>query len=339
MLKRIIIPKTKVVSGVPGKVMTMKKYFKENPPIIGEHAPELSDIIYFDVEPFLKVTLPDYQRWFEYSRFIQLVREIQAYGPNELFAIKVVLRNDKATPHDGRHRVLAFWALDINKIPGRILRFKNRIDEIRHFQSLNRKTVGLTRERDLLNKKLEGEPLASLVYKLGSQDPNSKWSDKVSLIGVNNKNEKMSVANFIKVVNWIAVGIRGGIESNSYRRANKRVQKLSYDEMLSNMNAFHDWFFTFAPTIKSSKDIFHKNTVLISMLEFYYSSSRQDLSHPSLSQEKILSTSIQKFRNYSFYNLTTFDLKTAPDHLFEHYNLVKPGKMRKHPVKRIFAKK
>ena len=309
----------------------MKKYFEENPPEIGGQAPKTTQRIEANVQQLMKTNLPTYQRGFELARTKSIVESISYFGPMDAFTIVLVQHGSNLEIHDGRHRVVAYYVLGIKTIPAILVTFNNKEDEINHFNTINDARVGTKLEQKILNGMQANDPLSLLIYELGFTDPESKWCDKVALIGTDKHKEKMSVANFCKVVNWAGLKLRRRREGESIFRALRKIEALTYDEIRSGVNAFHDWFYNFATEIKVVNDVFHKDRVLISLLEFFYCAQKQESKSKMLQPEKIFAASINKFRGYNFTDLSRFDAATAPDALFDHFN----KKRGTYPVKRI----
>jgi len=330
MLKKVSINRMKTLPDNK-RVEQMKSYFQENPPVIGKQSPKSVTEAELNVAMLVKTKLPAYQRWFEYGRFKDVVNTIIKFGPSVVFSITVIKNGEILHIHDGRHTTLAYWVLGFETIPANIVEFQSAADEIQHFNNLNRKRTGTKYEQDLLNGFQAKEALPCLIYKLGLQDQQSKWSDKVGLLGTKNRNEKMTAANFSKIVNWAGLGLRRRREGESDMRASRKLEKLSYESILEGVNLFHDWFFNFATPIKKKNDYFHKDKVLISMLEFFYCAIRQDSNKKILSSERILNDSITRFSRFNWQELNDYDVSKAPDKLFAEFNL----KRGVYPVIRI----
>jgi len=313
------------------KLLAMKAYYEEHPPVIGVHAPETVEIIDLNVEMLINTKLPPYQRWFEQKRFDTIVKSIIEFGPSPAFIIIVNKKGDILDIHDGRHRTLAYWVLGYQNIPAVVVGFKTERDEITHFNAMNEKSVPLKYEQRLLNGYQAGDKLPCLIYKLAHQDPASKWSDKVALLGVEKRNEKMSAPNFAKILNWIGILLRRRVEGESAERALRKLEHLPYTVIRERLNAFHDWYYSFATPIKLKNDVFHKDKVLISMLEFYYCALIQNSKKKLLQPDNILNTAKSKFRTFNWQDLSGYDASTAPNQLFEHFNRSR----KRNPVKRI----
>lgn len=313
-------------------VENMRSFFQENPQTIGEMSPRTAEFVELDVEDLMKKTLPQYQRGFELPRAKSLVQSIIEHGYMPASIITVVVQSDKTiSVHDGRHRAVACYILGIKTIPSVVVTFKKEAHEIRYFNTINARKTGTKLEQKILNEFQANDPLALLIYDLGYIDPNSRWSDKVALLGVEKMKDKMSLANFCKVVNWAGLGLRRRLEGGSNSRAINKLKNMTYEEIREGTNMFHDWFYHFANPVKVQNDVYHKDKVLISMLEFFYCSLRQPSSVTLLKPEKLLKTSVNSFRNYNFDMLNAFDAATAPDKLFDYFN----KKRAKYPVQRL----
>jgi len=331
-MKRELIIETMNVNPNHRMIESMRKLFQENPPVIGEMAPQNIEYVDFSVDELIEKTLPHYQRGFEIGRAKDLVRSMTSFGYMPASIIVIVKKSDGTLDlHNGRHRTVASYVIGIKNIPAVIVTFKNIADEISHFNAINKARTGTKIEQTILNEFQANEPLALLLYELGYMDPASKWSDNVAFIGVENRKDKMNVANFCKVVNWIGFELRRRREGESNVRALSKLEKTPYPVILDRVNRFHDWYYKFATPIKLQNDVFHQDRVLISLLEFFYCAHKQNSTAALLQPDKILKTSINTFRNYDFRMLTKFDAATAPDQLFDHFN----KKRQVYPVKRV----
>ena len=331
-MKRNLVIETMNVNPNHQTIESMRTLFQKNPPSIGEMAPQDVEFTEVNVDELMKKTLPHYQRGFELSRAKDLVQSMTRYGYMPASIIVIVKRSDKSLDlHNGRHRTVAAYVVGIKDIPAVLVSFKNKADEINHFNTINKARTGTKIEQTILNGFQAEDPLCMLIYELGYMDPASKWSDKVALIGAEKLKDKMSIGNFCKIVNWVGLRLRRRREGESNIRALSKLKKRSYPEILDEVNKFHDWYYNFATPIKVQNDIFHQDKVLISLLEFFYCSSQQNSTAALLQQDKILKTAINIFRNYNFRVLSTFDAATAPDMLFEYFN----KKRRKYKIKRV----
>lgn len=332
MVKRKVVIDRMTTDPKHTSVEAFRKYIQEDPPEIGKMAPQNVEFAELDVNDLMKKTLPQYQRGFEFNRTKALVQSMINYGYMPASLAVVVKRKDGSLDlHDARHRAVACYILGIEKIPSVIVSFKNEADEINHFNTINASRSGTKLEQQIMNGFQANDPYCMLIYDLGYMDTNSKWSDKVALIGTERQKEKMTVTNFCKVVNWAGLGVRRRREGSGANRVAAKMRVLNYQETLERMNLFHDWFYKFATPIRVQNDMFHKDKVLISMLEFFYCALRQESKSKYLSTTRILDSSVSMFRNYNFQMLNTYDAGTAPDKLFEHFN----KKRGKYPVKRI----
>jgi hypothetical protein len=335
MKKKIVIA-AKSTSPNNTRIETMKKYFDETHVEIGTKAPETSVYVEADVNELMETHLPQYQRDFEVKRCEDIVKSIINHGPIKAYPILIVRKGEgKPYIHDGRHRTVAFWILGFKKIPAIQVEFNSEEDEIAHFNTINSGSMGMKRDQKMLNEFQANDPYAMLIYDLGATDPDSKWSDKVALLGTDQLKEKMSVSNFCKIVNWAGFGIRRRLDNDSRVAVIRKLKTLSYKKARENMNLFHDWFFNFATPIKVKNDTFHNDRVLISLLEFFYCTIRQTSKSKHLQPRNVLRKSISSFRTFNFLELTSYDAKSAPDRLFTHFNTAANGKPKKNQVKRI----
>lgn len=317
------------------KIVKMKELYKDNPPTIGMQAPTSSKLIEVKVDGLVNSTLPQYQRGYEHSRTERIVNSIIRFGHMGASVITIVKkRNGDLFMHDGRHRLLALYILDIPTSMANIVQFRNQADEIDYFNMINESQRPLTPEQRLLNNFQANNPLALLIYDLGYLDTNSKWHDKVALSGCGNKSGKLSVANFRKIVNWAGLGLRRRMEGESDVRALRRWSNTEYSIVLQSSNRFHDWYYEMASTPHFPGDVYTKDKVLISLLEFYYCSYRQDSSKAVLQPERILTTAAKKFKSFPLDILQSYDASKAPTVLFEHFN-GKGAKKRANPVEQV----
>jgi len=331
MARKLVI-ESKNVNPKHQTIESMRKLYKETPPNIGEMAPQEVKFVEVDVKELMDETLPQYQRGFELGRTKILIRSMTKFGYMPASIIVIVKKLDGSVYlHDGRHRTVASYVIGIKKIPAVIVTFKNIADEINHFNAINKARAGTKIEQTIFNEFQANDPLAMLIYELGYMDPHSKWSDKIALIGAEKLKDKMSVANFCKIINWVGLQLRRRREGESNIRALSKLKKTSYPEILGRVNKFHDWYYKFATPIKVVNDVFHQDRVLISLLEFFYCAHQQNSTAALLQPDKILNTAVNTFRNYNFQELSRFDSATAPDQLFDHFN----KKRKTYKVKRV----
>jgi len=294
-MKRELVIETMNVNPNHRTIESMRKLYQENPPVIGDMAPQTVRFTKVNVNNLMKKTLPQYQRGFELGRAKDLVQSMTRYGYMPASIIVIVRRSDRSLDlHNGRHRTVAAYVVGIKKIPAVLVTFKNKEDEINHFNTINKGKAGTKIEQTILNEFQASNPLAILIYNLGYMDPNSKWSNKVALIGVGVEKfkDKMNVANFCKIINWAGLRLRRRREGESNIRALNRLKTVSYFEILNRINKFHDWYYKFATPIKVQNDIFHHDRVLISLLEFFYCAHQQNSTVALLQPNKILTASI-----------------------------------------------
>jgi len=314
-----------------GAIENLKKFYEENPPDIGGSAPKTIERIEVNILDLITNNLPAYQRKFEWGRVKTIIKSIRQFGLLEIILISLVMHNKNLEIHDGRHRTIALYILGYKTIPAMLIVFKNKKDEIKHFNTINRAIAGAKLDQRIFNDYQADEPLGLLLYDLGFMDKNSKWSNKVALIGTKNAKEKMNVSNFLKIVNWAGLGLKRSSQGSHKHRANLRIQKLEYEEIKRRTNEFHDWFYNFATEVKVVKDIFHTSKVLTSLLEFYLASQKQQSTLKMLQPETILNSAVNKFRRVNWLDLSKFSSVKAPDMLFEAFN----KKREKYPVLRV----
>lgn len=336
MAKRLIISKQTTLPDHK-KIEAMKAHFEKNPPKMGVQAPISIKKGKMKVANLMGILLPQYQRGYEQKRTEDLVQSIILFGIMKSVVITVVVdKNGEIIGiHDGRHRLVALHILGFVNVEVVMVEFKCDQDEIDHFNMINKSQRPLTPEQRMMNGFQAGNQLSTLIYKLGYFDSNSKWSDKVSLMGTGvAKKGSISVANFTKIMNWVALELRRRMEGESDLRATRKLEKMKYEDMLDRMNEFHDYFYKLAHFPHPKGDIFMKDKVLISILEFFYCANNQPSTKLVLSPERILKTSISKFRGFNFNELQGYDAAKAPNYLFQEFNGIGARK-RANPVVRI----
>jgi len=340
-IKKVTIDQMPTLPENNKKIQMMKQHFKENPPKLGIQAPVSSTLVTMDVDPLLETLLPQYQRGYEHSRAESIIQSIIRFGYIDSSVITVVKtkKGELKALHnsDGRHRLIALYILNEPTIQVNVVQFTNESDEIDYFNMLNESQRPLTPEQRALNSFQANHPLAMLIYDLGYLNSSSRWNNKVALAGSGNPKGKMSVANFRKVLNWAGFGLRRRMEGESDIRALRRLEKMKYDDILEGVNMFHDWYYNFAKFPHVKGDVYTKDKVLISMLEFFYCAIRQESPKAVLNPDRILKAAISKFQLFNFEQLQGYDASKAPDILFEEFN-GKGIRARANPVKRIGIK-
>jgi len=319
------------------KVEAMAKYYRENPPTLGLQAPTTSKLKNFKVDDLINTLLPQYQRGYEHSRTERIVHSMIRFDKLGSSIVTVVMnqKGEIVAMHDGRHRLVALHILNEKIVKANIVQFKEEADEIDYFNMINESQRPLTPEQRILNCFQAEDPLAILIYDLGYIDTDSKWHNKVSLLGTTDSPKgKLSVANFRKIVNWAGLGLRRRMEGESDIRALRKLEKMDYSVILNGMNSFHDYYYQFARFPHYVGDVFTKDKVIISLLEFFYCAIRQNSHKAVLSPQRILRSSVSKFRLFNFKQLQDYDAGKAPNSLFEEFNGKGP-KARANPVVRL----
>lgn len=304
------------------KIEAMRAYFIKNPPTIGIQAPQSSNLTPLKVLYLMDLLLPQYQRDYQHSRTEFIVQSIIRFGHigSSIITVLKDKNGDIIGTHDGRHRLVASYILGEKIIMTNVVQFRTDADEIDYFNMVNTSKRPLSPEQRLYNEFEANWPLANLIYDLGYIDANSKWSGKVALRGADNFAGQMSVANFRKVVNWAGFGLKRRMEGEADIRALSRLQKMNPKDILEGVNMFHDWYYELARFPHPKGEVFVKDKVLISLLEFFYSAIRQDSTKVAMQPDKILRAALPKFRLYRMEQLQGFDASKAPDQLFEVFN-------------------
>lgn len=189
-----------------------------------------------------------YQRDLDPKRWKPLLKSMQkdGYWPQEV----IVLNQDNENV-DGQHRLKAAKEYGLTEIPCVIFHFNSIEEEAKKFDELNGYNSRQKPIDQWNSKRIWGDPIAKLVYKL-NEDPRSTFKGMIKVKGNHTgpDKKKFTIPSIITLLCTICFNLRAPHYKNTDHNLSNKMQNdfrnLDYDEALKKGAMFLQWFRRFA---------------------------------------------------------------------------------------------
>jgi hypothetical protein len=151
-------------------------------------------------------------------------------------------------------------------------------------------------------------------------DTGSKFYNIVGWKGVSKSTTQITLPVFMKIFNWIGLGIRRKWDSGYDGALQHTCQEMTtqqYNQVRDRLNLFADWFFAWAGSSAGKPDVF-KEKILIGFMDFYLMMIEQSPSACVLTRHK--RESIRRFAPYNMANLLPLDFTGVVSNIIKQYN-------------------
>jgi len=272
----------------------------------------------YDLEILLEKNLHKFQRDIQLPRLKKIARKIFKFG----FILIPIIVDENYKMVDGQHRAIVAYKMGFTHIPVVVYSFKTSTDKADFFSEMSKPEGGAIAVLDRVNAAHQSKyPYESLLYMLAEKDPSSSFCDKVSLKGVKNRNKKIPLPAFIKMVNWIVFGVRRPWQQSidaPLQDLAKDMGKKEYANALARMNDFASWLFGWAGSTRDSRPLLYKDKIICGMLDFYLIMEENATTKKRLNRFK--RDSRIRFQTYELNNLMSFDITAVPGNIIKAHN-------------------
>ena len=259
-----------------------------------------------------------FQRRLQIGRLKHISKKIQKFG----FLMIPIIVDENYKMVDGQHRVIVAYLLGFKQVPVVVYNFKNQMEKAKFFSTMSIPEGGPIAVMDRVNaKKLAGDPYESMIYKLVVTDKLSLFRNKVSFKDQPNPNSKISLPSFMKITNWIGLGIRRGWETSYDGYLQGTVGKLGsagYMDVRDKLNEFATWTFSWAGSTRASRSLLYRDKILCGFLDFYIFMGTCRGNKRKWNTVKKLSA--RKFMSYELQGLMDKDITAVPSSITAYYN-------------------
>ena len=227
----------------------------------------LEDRVYINVEDINTERPACYNRpiKFEWAMKIARIMEREGYHPSQ-----VVELNDKYQIIDGQHRVVACMFAGITKIPVTIYKFKTLEDEAAFYNQRNTCRKDLAPREQWHSKRVEGNPLAVLLYKMvGDVDSSLYRCIDLSKTTVTiNQDRRVTASLVVHVVNLMVTGTNLAYKKEISNKIDEGIRKLDYVTIRDRINQLFNLFYGLFGS-RSNTPLAYNDRIFRSYLSFF----------------------------------------------------------------------
>jgi len=287
--------------------------------------PELLQVIEeYPIEELIDKNLFIFQRDLQLRRLIKIARKIIRFD----FLFIPIILDEALKMIDGQHRVTVAYLLGMKTVPVAVYRFRRPSDKPDLFSEISMPEGGPPAILDRMNsRKIAKYPYESTIHRIITDDA-CVFYDKVVWKGSKGK-EKITLPTFIKIFNWIGLGVRRGWQSENDGMLQHRTGGMTeedYIELRERLNVFGIWFFSWAGDDRSANPDLYKEKIIVGFMDFYLhmiktSSSKTDLN-------SMMKRSKQKFLTFNPANVAHYDYEGVLGYLLKEFNSNKPKHTR-----------
>jgi len=295
---------------------------------IESREPEFMDMILdYPIDTLIEKNLPAFQRDLQVDRLIKIAKKILEFG----FLIIPIVLDETLRMIDGQHRVTVAKVMGLKTVPVVVYKFKTAKDKPKLFAKISMPEGGAPAILDRMNsRKIAGYPYETMIHRLIMLDDASKFYDRVIWKGTSNNKSKITLPVFIKMFNWIGLGVRRSWQSSydeMYQHMVSEINEEKYIELRGNMNRFATWLFAFVGDDRSANKDFYKDKIIVGIMDFYLYMIDDAKTENEL--KTMRNRSIQRFRSdFNPVNVLRYDHAGVLAYLLEKYNKSKPIKSR-----------
>ncbi|MCK5616108.1 hypothetical protein KAR91_80335 [Candidatus Pacearchaeota archaeon] len=282
--------------------------------------PEFVEIIMdYPIEDIIEKNLYLFQRKLQSGRLIKIGQKVIEFG----YLVIPIMLDELGKMVDGQHRVTVLHLMGFKTIPAVIYKFQNQKDKPYVFSKISMPEGGGPALLDRINtRKIAGYPYETMIHKLIMLDTHSMFYDRVGYKGASNLNQKISLPNFIKMFNWIGLGVRRKWDANYDPFLQDTVQQMnreSYETVRDRLNSFAVWLFGWAGDTREggNKDLY-KEKVITGFMDVYLMMIDQAENAGDLVRMKRESS--RRFKGFKVVNLMHLDHEGIPGAIIQKYN-------------------
>ncbi len=278
-----------------------------------------------------------YQRPYEKKRLKIIEESVVESG--EAWPTTLMEINMRFGTLDGNHRRFIFMDLGITTVPEVIqLEFKTLEDEVNYFVKKN--THGSTIKKPPIiwaAKHLAKHTTAQLLYKLVTEDKESKLYNYVALMHEPSTINRLSIAQAWQIIAKVGLNRLVKYERVLDSYLESLIQTTAYDVIKARINHFMDWFVACFGEKKEKHASYNAKTMVSYIIAY-----KMLLDAKLINNKKSYNASTKKFGKLVLAPETLscepFVIATA---ILSHYNLTikNPNNMAPFPVKRPLSLK
>lgn len=283
-----------------------------NPPTFKEMIPD------YPIEELIEKNLHIFQRKLQRERLKKIAAKVLEFG----FLFFPIVLDEDFKMVDGQHRATVAYIMGYKTIPAAIYSFRNHQHKAKFFAKICMPDGGGPAILDRMNsRRIANYPYESMIHRLIMDDTQSKFYDCVDWKGIVNKKQKITLPVFMKMVNWIGLGLRRKWD-NGYDGYIQHVCETlgvkGYQDVRQRLNDFADWLFAWAGTSRQNKPDLYKEKIIIGFMDFYIMMIMQSSTKRELNRHK--KESIKRFRVYNFTHLLALDYTGVTASICKEYN-------------------
>ena len=278
----------------------------------------------YPIADLINKNLHVFQRKLQLRRLIKIALKVLKFG----YLYSPIMLDDLFKMIDGQHRVVVAYLLGYETVPVAIYRFRSSKVKADVFAELSQPEGGPPAIMDRIDsRKIAGYPYESMIHRLIMNDSQSSFYDAVNYKGATHKS-KMSLPVFVKIFNWIGLGIRRKWDDgyDSYlQHTCQQMDNVAYVELRERLNIFMRWFSGWSGAYGTNKDLY-KERVLTGFMDFYLSM----IEHAPTTRElaRLKRESIQRFKGYQLSGLLQYDFPGVMGAILKQYNRGRLGQNR-----------
>lgn len=281
--------------------------------------PEFVKIVMdYPIEDIINKNLYTFQRKLQYSRLVKIAEKVIEFG---YIAIPIVL-DELGKMVDGQHRVVVLHLMGYETIPAVIYEFKSQKDKPYIFSKICMPEGGGPAIFDRVNaRKIAGYPYETMIHKLVMVDTHSMFYDRVGYKGATNLKQKIGLPTFVKMLNWIGLGVRRNWDTNNDTFLQHTVQEMNqegYKAVRDRLNMFASWLFTWAGDTRDGNKDLYKEKIIVGFMDVYLMMVDQTSNAGDLVRMK--RESIKRFKGFNMVNLFHLDNEGIPAAIIQKYN-------------------
>lgn len=233
-----------------------------------------------------------FQRDINNARLSKIEKSIKKYGylPHEPLKVDA-----DGYVTDGQHRLTAAKRLGIKHVPVTVYGAETYKDEVKFFMDMNSFNTNLSSVDTLAAAYEAGEPAAKIIYEL-EKDTSSKLYERIALRGKGGLKNRFSLTAVSSLINTVVFNLNAPHwKSKDNEKFQERLEQQGYGLVLSRVNEFLTWFYSFAED-KQTNPFAYRLATFRAILRIYLSLKHQGF----LSARKEWNSSVNKLAKFNF---------------------------------------